>query len=63
MLARYINGRIAALVRPVGVGRVAVTGPHPEATRSWYRWDGLVGQDHDGADRRLGFELIDEVMQ
>ncbi|WP_326695527.1 hypothetical protein [Streptomyces sp. NBC_01766] len=32
VLARYTNGLAAALVTSYGAGRVAVVGPHPEAT-------------------------------
>lgn len=63
ILARYTNGLVAALVRPVGAGRVGVVGPHPEAPPGWYRWSGLQSQDHDGIDVELGWALIDEVMK
>lgn len=46
VLARYPNGEVAALVAPFGSGRVAVTGPHVEATDSWYS---AVGLDPTGA--------------
>ena len=36
VLARYPNGRIAAVVAPFGAGAVAVVGPHPEATPDWF---------------------------
>ncbi|MGW1290917.1 BPL-N domain-containing protein [Streptomyces sp. NPDC001118] len=41
ILARYDNGAPAALVAGFGAGRVAVTGPHPEATDDWYADHGL----------------------
>jgi glutamine amidotransferase-like uncharacterized protein len=41
VLARYSNGLIAAMVAPFGNGAVGVSGPHPEANRSWYRLAGL----------------------
>ncbi|MEU7305951.1 BPL-N domain-containing protein [Streptomyces sp. NPDC007189] len=41
ILARYDNGAPAALVARFGAGRVAVTGPHPEATDDWYTDHGL----------------------
>ncbi len=63
ILARYTNGLVAALVRPVGAGRVGVVGPHPEAPVGWYRWSGLQGQDSDGIDADAGWALIDEVMK
>jgi hypothetical protein len=36
ILARYSNGLVAAGVFGFGRGVVGVTGPHPEAPRSWY---------------------------
>jgi glutamine amidotransferase-like uncharacterized protein len=45
ILARYDNGLPAAVVAPFGAGRVAVAGPHPEATADWYTDQGLRVQD------------------
>lgn len=61
ILARYTNGKVAALTKPYGAGRVAVIGPHPEAPRSWYREAGL--RDRDGNDARYGHKLINSVMR
>lgn len=61
ILARYTNGKVAALTKPYGAGRVAVIGPHPEAPRSWYRAAGL--RDRDGSDARYGHKLINSVMR
>lgn len=36
VVARYANGLPAAVVSPFGAGRVAVSGPHPEATDDWF---------------------------
>lgn len=41
ILARYANGDIAALTARFGQGRVALSGPHPEATQGWLDADGL----------------------
>jgi glutamine amidotransferase-like uncharacterized protein len=41
ILARYSNGFVAAGVFGFGRGAVGVTGPHPEAPRSWYTDAGL----------------------
>ena len=41
IIARYRNGRPAALTVRVGRGRLTLVGPHPEATRNWYTSDGL----------------------
>lgn len=58
VLARYRNGKIAALVTDFGSGRVGVVGPHPEADKSWYK-RGLTNPD--GIRFDLGQDLIDTV--
>lgn len=63
VLARYSNGRIAALAKPYGQGRVGVVGPHPEAPPSWFRQAGVVSRDSDGPDGDLGRALINATMQ
>jgi glutamine amidotransferase-like uncharacterized protein len=51
VLARYRSAGhpIAIMIVPYGRGRVAVSGPHPEATPGWYtaRWEsaGAAGQE------------------
>ncbi|HPE70359.1 MAG TPA: hypothetical protein P5560_13790 [Thermotogota bacterium] len=35
IIARYMDDQIAALIATYGNGKVAVSGPHPEAPRSW----------------------------
>lgn len=58
VLATYPNGAVAALVTPYGAGRVAVVGPHPEATDDWFTDAGLpVRHAQD-----LGLDLVDAVM-
>ncbi|MGV1038007.1 MAG: BPL-N domain-containing protein, partial [Candidatus Nanopelagicales bacterium] len=57
VLARYSNGRIAALVKPYGKGRVGVVGPHPEAPQRWFRQAGIASKDADGLDGDLGRSL------
>jgi glutamine amidotransferase-like uncharacterized protein len=58
VLARYPNSEIAALVSPFGAGKVAVVGPHPEATADWYDGTGLPAfTNYD-----LGHDLITTVM-
>lgn len=59
VLARYPNREIAAVVVPVGSGRVGVVGPHPEAGPDWFSDAGLPWADA----RDLGHQLIDEVMR
>ena len=60
VLARYTNGKIAALVAPYGKGKVGVSGPHPEATADWYEASHLVNPEGIHAD--LGYDLIDTLM-
>lgn len=60
VLARYTNNRIAAAVAPYGAGKVAVTGPHPEAPSGWYQDYELP--DKAAADLDLGDELVRTVM-
>ena len=35
VIARYDDGMVAALIAPFGKGRVFVSGPHPEADKTW----------------------------
>ena len=60
ILARYRTGQIAALVAAHGKGRVAVTGPHPEAPASWYR-DAKLADPGDGR-LDLGFAFVDRAL-
>jgi len=57
-LARYGNNEIAAVVAPFGKGRVAVVGPHPEATSDWFTDSGLS----QVPTLDLGYDLIEAVM-
>ncbi|MEV6813217.1 BPL-N domain-containing protein [Micromonospora sp. NPDC051296] len=61
VLATYPNGKIAAMVTRFGAGRVAVVGPHPEATDDWYIDAGLQVAGRLGTD--LGNDLVDAVMR
>lgn len=58
VLARYPNGEIAAVAAPYGAGRVAVVGPHPEATTDWFTDAGLPR--HQARD--LAGDLVEAVM-
>ncbi|WP_224277765.1 hypothetical protein [Streptomyces sp. LS1784] len=60
VLARYPNGRAAAAVTPYGRGRVAVSGPHPEAPAEWYRDYELPDQSQAGL--ALGEDLLRTLM-
>lgn len=61
VLAHYTNGALAALVAPYGHGRVAVVGPHPEATADWYDDLGVPSLAREGW--ALAHDLVDAVMQ
>lgn len=61
VLAKYTNGKVAALTKPFGAGRIGVVGPHPEAPRKWYRLAGL--SDPDGLDTKYGHKLINSTMR
>ena len=61
VLATYPNGEIAALVTSYQQGRVAVSGPHPEATDVWYQYNQVT--DPDTLDADLGRDLIDTLMR
>jgi glutamine amidotransferase-like uncharacterized protein len=62
VLARYAsNGKIAALVAPFERGRIALSGPHPEAPEDWYRSYRL--KNPDGISYDLGCDLIDTLMR
>ncbi|WP_241844844.1 BPL-N domain-containing protein [Streptomyces silvensis] len=56
VLATYPNGSAAVVVAPYGKGRVGVSGPHPEADRSWYAEKGL--RNPDGVRFDLAHELV-----
>lgn len=61
ILARYTNGAIAALVTSFGRGRVAVVGPHPEATADWF--DDVGGRNCATDCSDLGQDLVDTLMK
>jgi hypothetical protein len=61
ILATYTNGKVAAMVQPYGKGKIGVSGPHPEADKSWYKAAKL--RDPEGLDADLGRDLIDTLMQ
>ncbi len=61
VVARYRNGLPAAVVAPFGGGRVAVCGPHPEATDDWFVEDGLVVPRERTAD--LAHDLIRRLLE
>ncbi|MFB9185647.1 BPL-N domain-containing protein [Dactylosporangium sucinum] len=61
VLATYETGAPAAIVATYGAGRVGLTGPHPEADRSWYADAGLTNPD--GIRFDLGQDLIESTMR
>lgn len=60
VLARYRDGSAAALVAGFGRGRVAVCGPHPEATPDWFADDGLPQPGPTA--HAAGLALVDALM-
>ena len=62
ILARYTNGKVAALTRPVGLGRITVIGPHPEAPNSWYRDDNLCPKHPTAKDGHLANFLLKSLL-
>ncbi|WP_188306867.1 BPL-N domain-containing protein [Streptomyces sp. CBMA123] len=60
VLARYTNDRAAAVVAPYGAGRVAVSGPHPEAPSDWYLDYDLPDESQTGLG--LGEDLLHTLM-
>lgn len=60
VLARYPGDRPAVVVAPYGAGRVAVSGPHPEAPADWYRDYELPDESPSG--RTLGSDLLHTLM-
>lgn len=59
-LAYFDDGRIAALMSAYGKGKVAVSGPHPEAPDSWK----AEAQDGDTMDTNipLAVQLVQELL-
>ena len=60
VLATYSNGEVAAAVARYREGKVAVSGPHPEADQSKYSAYNLP---YPGSTQDLGDDLIDTLMQ
>lgn len=56
VLARYRNGTVAALAADFGQGRVVVCGPHPEATKKWFKTIHRWTRYSDCTD--LGHQLV-----
>jgi len=57
IIAKYTNGKTAALIKTCGKGKVGVCGTHPEADSTWGVYD------PDGVDTDLGIDLIDTLMK
>jgi hypothetical protein len=45
VIAQFDDDSVAALQCACGKGKVAVSGPHPEATKSWLEYDDLEAED------------------
>jgi glutamine amidotransferase-like uncharacterized protein len=61
VLATYPNGLVAAMVAPFGLGRVGVTGPHPEAPARWYQEAELATPRPLPFD--LGYNLVETTIR
>lgn len=56
VIAYYEDGRIAALLSSYGEGKVAVSGPHPEARDSW------IDEAADGGTWTASTDLLKELL-
>jgi len=61
VMATYSNGKVAAARNTFGLGRVYITGAHPEAPRWWSNYDGIF--DRDGTDYDLAVSMVHWVAQ
>lgn len=52
---------IAAMVAPYGQGRIAVSGPHPEAPKGWWQHSNRPGDMPADLNVGLGRDLIDTL--
>ncbi|MFI5781380.1 BPL-N domain-containing protein [Nocardia sp. NPDC051570] len=59
-LATYPSGEPAAIVTRYGLGRVGLTGPHPEADASWFHPPRLPATD--AIHPELGHDLIETTL-
>lgn len=60
VVANYLDDKPAVVYTQYGLGRVALSGPHPEAPQSWIQDDALDdsdGPDHDLSDQMLSWLL------
>lgn len=62
VVARYPDGVPAALITSYGRGRVAVSGPHPEAAAEWFHLDQLERSDGYLSDEDLARDLLESVL-
>lgn len=56
VMATYRDGWVAAARAEVGLGRIYISGPHPEAPVWWARADHV--RDPDGTDRDLAVKMV-----
>jgi glutamine amidotransferase-like uncharacterized protein len=56
VLGTYARGEAAIIQFEYGLGRVAISGPHPEAPAFWRRYYSL--HDSDGLDYDIALEMI-----
>jgi glutamine amidotransferase-like uncharacterized protein len=62
VLATYSNGDAAAIVVPYGRGKVGLTGPHPEASASWYDDVADEGGPRGSVQHDLFLDLVRSTM-
>lgn len=56
VMATYANGKVAAARTQFGLGRVYVSGPHPEAPEWWSAGERV--RDRDGTDHDLAIRMV-----
>ncbi|MBM0490810.1 hypothetical protein G4224_07100 [Aeromonas jandaei] len=60
VIAHFQNHQIAALISSYGKGKVAVSGPHPEAPESWK--ENAVDGDKMESNIHLAVGLVNELL-
>ncbi len=60
VIARYANGQVAAFLSSYGRGKVAVSGPHPEASQSWIY--GAANENSWTSSTPLAVDLLKELL-
>lgn len=61
ILATYPNGTAATITAQYGLGKVVVTGAHPEAPAWWSTSENV--QDNDGVDHDLALDMVNKALK